>query len=228
MIGHRRGFTTIELAITISIIAVIVSIVLVAYNAIQQQARDTKRRGDISVLAAQFEKYYDTHGAYPTGCSQFTAANASYCRANNAVVTTDSPAFYSDTTIDQLRAVFPALANDFGDPIDDRGYPFGKHNYGFSPHYFYIGQYVSTITGGQGGGVIGSATGSEVDCKDGKYYWLRTPGGSTPQYTTYVLGYWSENTSQWFIYWGQHGEPLTNDAGAPVRHGTSSGRCVFV
>jgi prepilin-type N-terminal cleavage/methylation domain-containing protein len=64
---HKQtGFTIVELLIVIVVIAILAAITIVAYNGIQQRARDTKRASDANSLIKALEVYKFTNGAYPT------------------------------------------------------------------------------------------------------------------------------------------------------------------
>lgn len=71
MRGHSRytGFTIVELLIVIVIIAILAAITVVAYTGIQQQARDSQRLADLSVLEKAFRLYAVEHGRFPAEAS---------------------------------------------------------------------------------------------------------------------------------------------------------------
>lgn len=52
--NYRRGFTIVELLIVIVVIAILASIGIVAYNGVQQRARDTKRKDDLAKIVKAF------------------------------------------------------------------------------------------------------------------------------------------------------------------------------
>ena len=60
----RRGFTIVELLIVIVVIAILASISIVAYNGIQQRARDNVRKQDIAQLAKALKLYAVDNGDY--------------------------------------------------------------------------------------------------------------------------------------------------------------------
>ncbi len=62
----KSGFTIVELVVTISVIAILASISLVAYAIIQRDARDNTRRGNANVIDQALEKYYTQNGEYPS------------------------------------------------------------------------------------------------------------------------------------------------------------------
>ena len=75
----RSGFTIVELAIVIIVIAILASITLVSYRDVQAQSRDTRRLSDIADIQKAMELYYSDHGTYPipTG-STGSAINSSW------------------------------------------------------------------------------------------------------------------------------------------------------
>ena len=63
---NKSGFTIVELLIVIVVIAILAAISIVAYNGIQQRARDTERTSEISGIQKALELYYVDNGAYPS------------------------------------------------------------------------------------------------------------------------------------------------------------------
>ena len=64
--GFQSGFSLVELMITISIIAVIVTASLFSYQGIQKKSRDATRQGDLKVIQSALEQYKADQGFYPT------------------------------------------------------------------------------------------------------------------------------------------------------------------
>ena len=56
----RRGFTIVELIITITIMGILLTLAVVNVNSTQIQARDTERKVDIESIANALEGYYLT------------------------------------------------------------------------------------------------------------------------------------------------------------------------
>jgi len=54
----RRGFTVIELVITITIMGILLTLAVVNLNATQMNGRDSERKGDVESLALNIENYY--------------------------------------------------------------------------------------------------------------------------------------------------------------------------
>lgn len=95
---NPQGFTLIELMVVITIIAVLSLISVVAFNTVQKNARDAKRRGDIDAIANALEANKDPIGNYKAlAAAQFAAqslptppAGSVYC-ANLSTTTTTPP-----------------------------------------------------------------------------------------------------------------------------------------
>ncbi len=65
-----------ELLITVSIIAILISIGIASYSTINKQSRDTKRKSDIEQLRSALEMYRADNSSYPsTGAGGWTVAS---------------------------------------------------------------------------------------------------------------------------------------------------------
>jgi prepilin-type N-terminal cleavage/methylation domain-containing protein len=71
----RRGFTIVELLIVIVVIAVLASIVIVAYNNVQARASFSKEQGDLKNITKALGLYYVDHESYPNTTSQSGCTN---------------------------------------------------------------------------------------------------------------------------------------------------------
>jgi prepilin-type N-terminal cleavage/methylation domain-containing protein len=67
-----RGFTIVELLIVIVVIAILAAIVIVAYNGVQNRARDTNNKTDAVSIAKVAEAINADTGSYPTGTDSAT------------------------------------------------------------------------------------------------------------------------------------------------------------
>lgn len=61
----QRGFTIVELLVVIVVIGILAAITIVAYNGIQNRARDTDRMSDINAIRKALEVYKSFNGEYP-------------------------------------------------------------------------------------------------------------------------------------------------------------------
>ena len=82
--NQHRGFTLVELLIVIVVVAILASISLVAYNGIQDRARDSQRAQDMASIRKALEIYYIENGAYPSsaGCGS-SAINSAWCTSSD-------------------------------------------------------------------------------------------------------------------------------------------------
>jgi prepilin-type N-terminal cleavage/methylation domain-containing protein len=69
----RRGFTIVELIITITIMGILLLLAVVNVNGTQMQARDNERKIDVDAIANHMENYYKvgssgstSYGTYPS------------------------------------------------------------------------------------------------------------------------------------------------------------------
>lgn len=69
----KNGFTLVELVVVIAVIAIIATLATIGLTAYLNESRDSQRQANVSVLAEALEKYYDTHGEYPS-CSTLTGS----------------------------------------------------------------------------------------------------------------------------------------------------------
>src|SRR3989344_7409093 len=91
---HKKGFTLLELIISIVIISLLTAIGSIGYTDIIQNARNAKRKSDLRELQLAIEKYYQDNGAYPDTSGQ---GYCSYSYPNSYV-----PNLVSDGYIQKL------------------------------------------------------------------------------------------------------------------------------
>lgn len=95
-----RGFTVIELIITITIMGILLTLAVVGLNSTQIKARDDERASDVSAIAIAFEAYYTSNQG---------PVSASYPYGNIAGDTSAISTYLSD--LDQKVLVAPGAAN---------------------------------------------------------------------------------------------------------------------
>lgn len=96
------GFTIVELLIVIVIIAILAAITIVTYNGIQERARYSSMKSDITTINKAILMYYADNGTYPTA-----TPGSSYVTAANSVQTLNIPGL-SPTYISKI----PIIPND--------------------------------------------------------------------------------------------------------------------
>lgn len=104
---RTRGFTLVEIAIIIVVIAALASFTLVTYNNVQTQARDTKRENEIRIIKAALEKYHDENSEYPhpSDCAENTADE---CWKNQPFSFLQSQGYLSETYIPNAKSSIAA------------------------------------------------------------------------------------------------------------------------
>jgi len=68
---QQNGFTIVELLIVIVVIGILAAIVIVAYNGVQNRAKDASRASSVIALQKAIEMYNADNGYYPivAGCA---------------------------------------------------------------------------------------------------------------------------------------------------------------
>jgi prepilin-type N-terminal cleavage/methylation domain-containing protein len=70
---HNRAFTLIELLVVIAIIAILVGLLFPAFKAVQNQARNTQAKNDLTQIVNAVNAFYTDYGRYPvSGTSEVT------------------------------------------------------------------------------------------------------------------------------------------------------------
>jgi len=99
------GFTIVELLIVIVVIGILAAITIVAYNGIQQRARDTQRASDIASILKALETYKTVNdGLYPVATS--TSGSGSYeisTETSGTFMEYLTPAYFSKTPVDPIN-----------------------------------------------------------------------------------------------------------------------------
>jgi len=99
---HTRAFTLIELLVVIAIIAILVGLLFPAFKAVQNQARSTQAKNDLTQIVNAVNAFYTDYGKYP-----LVTADATY----GSTTIPNSDLFYT------LRAVASgANANNAANP----------------------------------------------------------------------------------------------------------------
>ena len=71
---HTKGFSLIELMVSIAIVAILTALIIVNIASSRAKARDAKRISDIAQIQLALEQYFTKNGTYPT-LDQYTGPN---------------------------------------------------------------------------------------------------------------------------------------------------------
>ena len=81
-----RAFTLIELLVVIAIIAILVGLLLPAFKAVQNQARSTQAKNDLTQIVNAVNAFYTDYGKYPLVTADATYGSTTI--PNNALMYT--------------------------------------------------------------------------------------------------------------------------------------------
>jgi prepilin-type N-terminal cleavage/methylation domain-containing protein len=110
-INRLRAFTLIELLVVIVIIAVLMGIAFPVFSSIQNQARKTQAKNDVTQIVTAVNAYYTEYGKYPIPS---TATSDGYTVGDG---TTSSKAVFDalrglDITLNPRQIIFISPAED--------------------------------------------------------------------------------------------------------------------
>jgi prepilin-type N-terminal cleavage/methylation domain-containing protein len=66
---HKRAFTLIELLVVVAIIAILIGLLFPAFKAVQNQARQTQAKNDLTQIVNAVNAFYTDYGKYPISTS---------------------------------------------------------------------------------------------------------------------------------------------------------------
>jgi len=99
------GFTIVELLIVIVVIAILAAITIVAYNGIQQRARDGERRTEMQTIEKALALYFIDNGSYPTCTNTVYVPGTTGGGCNFTVITSSLvPKYISAMPTDPLNS----------------------------------------------------------------------------------------------------------------------------
>ncbi len=67
--SSKRGFTIIELLVTVSLLVILLSIAIASFGPAREKSRDTQRQTDLRTIEAALALYKNKYGVYPEGCN---------------------------------------------------------------------------------------------------------------------------------------------------------------
>lgn len=81
----NRGFTLVELLISISIIAILSVVLSVSFSKVQKNGRDQRRISDLKAIQSAAEQYYLLSGSYPNSVNYYRSTSPAWT-VNNQIV----------------------------------------------------------------------------------------------------------------------------------------------
>lgn len=84
----HSGFTIVELLIVVVVIAILAAITIVAFNGVQQRARDSRRSSDVANIKKLLEMYKTDNSTYPAVCAGGDNSGCSVSNLSTALVPT--------------------------------------------------------------------------------------------------------------------------------------------
>ena len=112
----NRGFTIVELLIVIVVIAILAAISIVAYNGIQNRARNTTNAESASQLKTKIESWNSIIGSYPSTTAlsgNLTDADATEAKIDGAL----AGKFTASTTVTTAAGTPTQPAVDAAQPV---------------------------------------------------------------------------------------------------------------
>jgi prepilin-type N-terminal cleavage/methylation domain-containing protein len=82
---HKRAFTLIELLVVIAIIAILIGLLFPAFKAVQNQARQTQAKNDLTQIVNAVNAFYTDYGKYPITASPDVIYGPGGTTPNNAL-----------------------------------------------------------------------------------------------------------------------------------------------
>jgi len=103
-----NGFTIIELAVVITIIAILSTLGAVSFSSVQARTRDTQRSSKITQIAEALEKYYGQNGEYPS-CDTMSKSAATV--VTSTLVNLDPVALATPTATSGTNSILTNCVN---------------------------------------------------------------------------------------------------------------------
>ncbi len=94
------AFTLIELLVVIAIIAILIGLLFPAFKAVQDQAKRTQAKNDLTQIVNAVNAFYTEYGKYPVNSACTTTDDAAYSWNDPPATRCD----YNDKVLNELRA----------------------------------------------------------------------------------------------------------------------------
>ena len=131
---NKSGFTLVEMIMVVAVLAILVTISVVAYNGSQARSRDAKRKVDITNIVKALELYYADNGTYPITSGTVSVIGTYWYSSGDASWTTFSNTLTTAKAIDVLPV----------DPINNASSPLTAAGRGYA---YYTGPRCGSTAG---------------------------------------------------------------------------------
>ena len=212
-----RGFTVVELVVVVIVIAILATVTVFAYGRTQADARDQKRKADISNLVTELDKYFAANGDYPLSCGSTSSDSDCSTIATSYTNSTGTPAppvIGNSSTLANIKTVLPGLNSNFGDPKHLFTNPLnqrGTANTLFIKPYTYFFLSLNSYNLGTSAYMANKADASEWQtCNFSAIQYNYQGAYRTNRPHPYVVGYFSEVQNKWIYYHGPKTDQVNN------------------
>jgi prepilin-type N-terminal cleavage/methylation domain-containing protein len=96
--NHERAFTLIELLVVVAIIAILVGLLFPAFKAVQNQARQTQAKNDLTQIVNAVNAFYTEYGKYPVPSTAPAGSDIVFTAALGGL-----PSYGNDWLLNELR-----------------------------------------------------------------------------------------------------------------------------
>jgi prepilin-type N-terminal cleavage/methylation domain-containing protein len=124
-----RAFTLIELLVVIAIIAILVGLLFPAFKAVQNQARNTQAKNDLTQIVTAVNAFYTDYGKYPlatddstitTTTALFNVLRAMDATNNPRQIAFINPPYVKNDTVGNRRSGVSPTDGQYYDPWGTR------------------------------------------------------------------------------------------------------------
>ncbi len=146
MYKTTRGFTLIEIIITVSILGILAMIGAASYSNIQRDSRDQRRANAITIIGESLESYYDKNGEY-LDCDNASDEPLTSLK-NSGILNDDSVLIAPKNDTVSLSCSEPSITDDY--------YQYDGNKYSWKLRYFSEakGQIIEELTSRRGSIII--------------------------------------------------------------------------
>jgi prepilin-type N-terminal cleavage/methylation domain-containing protein len=111
---NRRGFTVVEMIITVTVMGILLTLAVVSVNTSQIKARDDERKTDIASIALALEDFYKTGSASSTEFGVYPSLGilTSEAALKAALPDATPESFLAPDSESLLESFVPALNNE--------------------------------------------------------------------------------------------------------------------